>query len=200
MAILYDWYKTPQPKATEGEGVMVHPRIHFNGSADTQQISEMIQQSCSLTKADVAAALTALSEIMGRELADGKRVHLCGLGYFYPTLTTTQPVRAADKGKGGKVVLKSIRFVSDKSLKAEVGGVLTRCRNCNPDTGTVKNEDVERAVARHFESNGFLLRKDLQLMLGMTRTTAYRHIKRLLAAGRLRSAGARRQGVYVQVS
>lgn len=198
MAILYDWYKTPQPQASQGEDVKVHPRIHFNGSVDTRQISEMIQQSCSLTKADVAAALAALSEIMGRELADGKLVHLCGLGYFYPTLTTTQPVRAADKGKGSKVVLKSIRFVADKQLKTEVGGVQAKCWNCNPNTETAKAVDVNSFVARHFEGSQYILRRDLQQMLGMSRTTACRHIKRLLAEGGLRRAGNPRQGVYVQ--
>lgn len=178
---------------------MVHPRIHFNGSVDTQQISRMIQQSCSLTKADVTAVLAALSEIVGRELADGKRVHLCGLGYFYPTLTTTRPVCATYKGKGNKVVLKSIRFAADKHLRAEVGGVQAKCRNSNPSTDAIRNEDVDKAVALHFENNRFLLRKDLQIMLGLTKITAYRHIKRLLNEGRLQNAGARRQGVYVKV-
>ena len=38
-------------------------------------------------------SLDALSHFMGRELGEGRQVHLDGIGYFRPTLTCTEPVK-----------------------------------------------------------------------------------------------------------
>ena len=94
MAILFDWYEDPKPSnKQQGEnGNTLHPRIKYNGSTGTDVLRRRIQERCSLTETDVTAVLDALSHIMGQELAEGRQVHLDGIGYFHPCLTTTEPV------------------------------------------------------------------------------------------------------------
>ena len=93
MAILFDWYEDPKPSnKQQGEnGNTLHPRIKYNGSTGTDVLRRRIQERCSLTETDVTAVLDALSHIMGQELAEGRQVHLDGIGYFHPCLTTTEP-------------------------------------------------------------------------------------------------------------
>ena len=94
MAILFDWYEDPKPSnKQQGEnGNTLHPRIKYNGSTGTDVLRRRIQERCSLTETDVTAVLDALSHIMGQELAEGRQVHLDGIGYFHPCLTTTEPI------------------------------------------------------------------------------------------------------------
>ena len=92
MAILFDWYENPKPSDKEQGEKTLHPRLKYNGSIGTDVLSRRIQERCSLTETDVTAVLDALSHIMGQELANGRQVHLDGIGYFRPCLTSTEPV------------------------------------------------------------------------------------------------------------
>ena len=91
MSIRYSWYKNPQLKAGE-EREGLHPRPLFNGMADTDSLAKEIENATSLTESDVKAVLMALSRAVGNSLAQGEQVHLDGLGYFMPTLTTEEKV------------------------------------------------------------------------------------------------------------
>ena len=94
MAILFDWYEDPKPSnKQQGEnGNTLHPRIKYNGSTGTDVLRRRIQERCSLTETDVTAVLDALSHIMGQELAEGRQVHLDGIGYF-PDAPTERGVK-----------------------------------------------------------------------------------------------------------
>jgi hypothetical protein len=50
-----------------------------------------------LTETDVIAVLDALSHAMGEELAEGRQVHLDGIGFFRPNLVSTEPVTGKDE-------------------------------------------------------------------------------------------------------
>lgn len=121
MAILFDWYEDPKPSDKQQGEKTLHPRIKYNGSIGTDLVRHRIQERCSLTETDVSAVLDALSHILGQELADGKQVHLDGIGYFRPCLTSTESVTIGMKRKATKVKLKAIQFRADQALKNEFG-------------------------------------------------------------------------------
>lgn len=120
MAILFDWYEDPRPSDKQQGKRTLHPRIRYNGTIGTDLVRQRIQERCSLTETDVTAVLDALSHILGEELADGKQVHLDGIGYFHPCLTSTEPVTIATKRKATKVKLKAIQFRADQALKKRI--------------------------------------------------------------------------------
>ena len=103
MAILFDWYENPKTKDKQGEELTLHPRIKLNGSTTTDELRRHIQEYCSLTETDVLAVLDALSHFVGRELGEGRQVHLDGIGYFVPTLTCTEPVTLETKRKAAEI-------------------------------------------------------------------------------------------------
>ena len=127
MAILFDWYENPQSSEQQGEENALHPRLRLNGKMSTAQLRARIQKRCTLTETDVIAVLDALSHAMGEELADGKQVHLDGIGFFRPNLVSTEPVTEKTKYKNTKVKLKGIVYRPDQALLDEVGRIKVRC-------------------------------------------------------------------------
>ena len=110
MAILFEWYENPVAPNQSQEETKLHARITLNGKTGTDRLRRKIQERCSLTETDVSAVLDALSHAMGEELAEGRQVHLDGIGYFHPTLTCTEEIKEDTKRKNTKVRLKGIKF------------------------------------------------------------------------------------------
>lgn len=197
MAILFDWYENPKTKDREGEELTLHPRIKLNGSTTTDELGRYIQEYCSLTEPDVLAVLDALSHFVGRELAEGKQVHLDGIGYFAPTLTCTETVTPETKRKSTKVKLKNISFRPDKALRREMGVLKVKpLKERNLDGKRLTDDEVRRKVVEFLHKNEFITRSDVQMICGMTRTTATRQVHRLCEEGVLVNKGLQKQPVY----
>ena len=202
MSIQYDWYKTPVPGRQadeENEEVALHPRIHYNGSLDTPTLIRYIRQSSSLTEGDVIAVLSALSSYLSYGLADGKRVHLEGIGYFYPKLTTTERVTASTKHKWNKVKFKGIEFEADKQLKKGLGTLKMTSVSNKPNPSVLTADEIDKALSAYLSTHAYFRRRDLQKLCGLAVTTACRHIDRLKKAGRIRNNGLPYQPIYVKV-
>lgn len=197
MAILFDWYEDPKPLDKEQGEKTLHPRLKYNGSIGTDLLRQRIQERCSLTATDVTAVLDALSHIMGQELADGKQVHLDGIGYFRPCLTSTEPVTIDTKRKATKVKLKSILFRADQTLKNEFGILKVKSLKGGLDFSQPTNEEIDRRLAKYFQTHQFMRRYDFQNLCGMARSTAMRHIRRLRDEGKLKNEGGVMQPIYV---
>lgn len=197
MAILFDWYEDPKPSDKEQGEKTLHPRLKYNGSIGTDLLRQRIQERCSLTATDVTAVLDALSHIMGQELADGKQVHLDGIGYFRPCLTSTEPVTIGTKRKATKVKLKSILFRADQTLKNEFGILKVKSLKGGLDFSQPTNEEIDWRLAKYFQTHQFMRRYDFQNLCGMARSTAMRHIRRLRDEGKLKNEGGVMQPIYV---
>ena len=178
MAILFDWYENPKNKERQNEELTLHPRIRLNGSTDTAALRRFIQEYCSLTETDVSAVLDALSHFMGRELGEGRQVHLDGIGYFRPTLTCTEPVKVDTKRKSTKVKLKSITFRPDMALRSEVGNIkVLPLKQRNVLQKPLTPEEIDKRLEKFFTTHDFMTKGDFYSLTGMTRTTATRHIR-----------------------
>lgn len=200
MAILFDWYEDPRPSDKEQKEKTLHPRIKYNGSVGTDIIRRRIQERCSLTETDVIAVLDALSHILGQELADGKQVHLDGIGYFRPCLTCAEPVTVSTKRKSTKVKLKAIQFRADQTLKNEFGILKAKSLKGALNFKQLTNEEIDQRLTKYFKTHQFMRRCDFQSLCGMARSTAMRHIRRLREEGKLKNEGGVMQPIYVPES
>ena len=199
MAIRFEWYENPVPpeKADEKK---IHARITLNGKVDTDEICHRIQMRCSLTETDVSAVLNALSHIMGEELADGKQIHLDGIGYFHPTLKGTEEVTTATKRKNTKVKLKSIQFRADQALKNEIGKVELVNIKHNGHSKKLSNIEIDMKLRSYFADHQLMTRSDFQQLCGFMKSKAMEHIRRLKAEGKIKNIGIPTQPVYVPVA
>ena len=197
MAILFDWYELPEPKDKQREEKILHPRIRLNGSTTTDELRRRIQERSSLTETDVSAVLDALSHVMGEDLAEGRQVHLDGIGYFHPVLTSTEPVTAATKRKTTKIKLKGIKFRADQVLKNEIGAIKVKPLGLNEHSQKLSDKEIDRRLTSYFSTHQFLTRDKFQVLCGMMRSTAQLHIRLLRSEGKLENVGKLNQPIYI---
>ena len=193
MAILFDWYENPKSPEQQGEENTLHPRLRLNGKVSTAQLRARIQKHCTLTETD------ALSRAMGEELAEGKQVHLDGIGFFRPNLVSTGPVTEKTKRKNTKVRLKGIVYRPDQLLMDEVGKVKVQRTRFSFHSSKLTDEEIDALLTEYFTTCDFVQRKSFQLLCGMTQSTASRHLRRLCEEGKLKNVGLPKQPVYKPV-
>ena len=145
---------------------------------------------------DVSAVLDALSHAMGEELAEGRQVHLDGIGYFHPTLTCTEEIKEDTKRKNTKVRLKGIKFRADQDLRSEIGNVKLKNIKHNGHSNKLSDEEIDRRLTVYFSQHHMMTRSDFQRVCGMMKSTAMGHIRRLRGEGKLKNIGLQNQPIY----
>ena len=196
MAILYDWYENPG-ESDDSEEKGLHPRIFLNGKVGTDKLCRMIHGRSSLSIGDVKNAFEMLAQICGEELREGREVHIEGLGYFAPILRSTQKVTRSTKNKWSKMELKTIGFRPDARLRGELVGVKASRGKYARHSESLSEVEIDMRLKEYFADHDVMLRYDFQEVCCMTRTTANRHLRRLLEEGKLKNIGKRMQPIYV---
>ena len=196
MAILYDWYENPG-ESDDSEEKGLHPRIFLNGKVGTDKLCRMIHGRSSLSVGDVKNAFEMLAQICGEELREGREVHIEGLGYFAPILRSTQKVTLSTKNKWSKMELKTIGFRPDARLRGELVGAKASRSKYARHSESLSEVEIDMRLKEYFADHDVMLRYDFQEVCCMTRTTANRHLRRLLEEGKLRNIGKRMQPIYV---
>ena len=196
MAILYDWYENPG-ESNDSEEKGLHPRIFLNGKVGTDKLCRMIHGRSSLSVGDVKNAFEMLAQICGEELREGREVHIEGLGYFAPILRSTQKVTRSTKNKWSKMELKTIGFRPDARLRGELVGAKASRSKYARHSESLSAVEIDMRLKEYFADHDVMLRYDFQEVCCMTRTTANRHLRRLLEEGKLRNIGKRMQPIYV---
>ncbi len=194
MAITYDWYENPQNEKEENPGV--HPRPVNNGRISMKDLCRHANNWSGLSYGTVISVLDTIVRLCGEELREGREVHVEGLGYFAPTLETSEPVRRNSKYKHTKVKLKSISFRPDERLKREVYNAKFQHTKHPRPALSLSEIEVDMLLKKHFSEHDLLTRYEFQLLCHMARTTAYRHLNRLLKEGKLQKLGRHNQPVY----
>ena len=196
MAILYDWYENPG-ESDDSEEKGLHPRIFLNGKVGTDKLCRMIHGRSSLSVGDVKNAFEMLAQFCGEELREGREVHIEGLGYFAPILRSTQKVTRSTKNKWSKMELKTIGFRPDARLRGELVGAKASRSKYARHSESLSEVEIDMRLKEYFADHDVMLRYDFQEVCCMTRTTANRHLRRLLEEGKLRNIGKRMQPIYV---
>ena len=210
MAILFEWYETPVPnnETDETEKTTIHARITLNGKVGTDEIRHKIQARSSLTETDVSAVLDALSHIMGEELAEGRQVHLDGIGYFHPTLKCEEGITMETKRKNEKVKLKGIKFRADQALKNEIGNVKLKNFKHSGHSSKLSDVEIDMRLKEYFAEHpeyfsmidGKRYSLDFQHICGFMKSKAMEHLRRLKAEGKIENIGRQMQPIYVPVA
>ena len=196
MAILYDWYENPG-ESDDSEEKGLHPRIFLNGKVGTDKLCRMIHGRSSLSVGDVKNAFEMLAQICGEELREGREVHIEGLGYFAPIFRSTQKVTRSTKNKWLKMELKTIGFRPDARLRGELVGAKVSRSKYARHSESLSEVEIDMRLKEYFVDHDVMLRYDFQEVCCMTRTTANRHLRRLLEEGKLKNIGKRMQPIYV---
>lgn len=194
MPVNYDFYENPKlPESTKR--TRYHARVISKGTVSSEQLAEEIHERCSLSTADVAAALLALSQITAEKLKDGYNVHIEGIGHLQLTLQCP-PIQSPKEIRAESIHFKSIAFRPSASLKRKLQATRFVRQEEKSHSKLWAEEEIDQRVADYFQKHETLTRAQFQSLCGLTYTTAVRHLKRLREAGKIINIASPRHPLY----
>lgn len=184
MAIPFEFYANPNPDPDAPK--RYHPRVVAKGTVSLKEIVETVSGRCTLSPADLHAAVTAIEQVVSENLANGFRVRLDGLGSFSLTLSSPE-IDDPSKVRAQSVSVKSVVFSPEKAFVSHSQSRGFERSAEKPHSAEVTIDQVKETVGAYLEENSFVRRTDVERILGLTKSTAQRVIKTLTAMGFLRN-------------
>lgn len=113
-AVTYSVVEKKDPKLPDMPGKF-YAQAQARGTANIRELSERIQQECTVTRADVMAVLTAFEHVIAESLANGEIVRLGDLGSFQISLSS-QGAETKEKFTSSLITKRRILFRGGKTL------------------------------------------------------------------------------------
>lgn len=135
MAVRYKLYQnTRKGSTTEGKW---YARATTQGIVDMEQLTEVMQENCTVKKSDVKAVLTELVSVMKTSLQNGMRVKLDGFGSFKIGMRTTPADSAKEFSVSKNIKGLKVLFLPESHVDANHKHTKTFLAGC-----TVKEADT----------------------------------------------------------
>lgn len=113
-ALTYSVVERKDPKTPDMEG-KYYAQAQARGEAGIRELSQRIQQMCTVTRADVQAVLTALEDVIADSLANGEIVRLGELCSLRVSLSG-EGAMTKEEYHTGLITKKRILFHSGETL------------------------------------------------------------------------------------
>ena len=197
--IHFDFFKNPS-MATAQHAAPYHVRINNNQILSLTDISKMLQRSSTTTHVDVVAVMTGIRDVLIQELAKGNVINLDGICKLEPIIGTRNKVCNGTEN-GNQMVLKTVRCQPIKSLVEEVRANLVPCtRNKVKHSAEVSETTLNELLTTFFKSNDYIIRKQMEDLLNLTRYKATLLLKRLVSEGKLIHPNNTSYSIYIPVA
>ncbi|MBM6903574.1 HU family DNA-binding protein [Phocaeicola coprocola] len=195
MPILFDFYVSPSDSG-KGEKEKYHARVVRSHTVQIDDIVNNISKRCTLSKGDIRAVLDELGDEIVYNLCEGNRVYLPGIGYFYLSLST--PKEADPKTtRSQSIGIKAVEFRADSILKNNLESHARFERSdIKVHSSRLDSYEIDALLEDYFHKNDFLTRIKFEKLCGFTKTTAQRHLQRLMDEGRLVNVNTRHNPIY----
>lgn len=187
MALLYDFYLSPNSRGSNRK--RYHARPASNNRIDTGKLIEEAAARSVYSANELETALATILDVVRKHLAEGEHVQISGLGGFQVSLKCPE-TRTPQATRAGSVSIKSIAYKPDKKLVQAIRSS-AEIRKAKYKEHSFRDGDLESIklhLARYFQENRYLTRKDMETHCFLTQTTAGRKIKELVEMGILVNA------------
>lgn len=195
MPILFDFYASPSD-SEKGEKEKYHARVVRSHTVRIDDIVNNISKRCTLSKGDIRAVLDELGDELVYNLCEGNRVYLPGIGYFYLSLSAPKDANPKTT-RSQNIGIKAVEFRADSILKKglENHAKLERS-DIKVHSPRLDSYEIDALLVDYFYENEFLTRTKFERLCGFTKTTAQRHLQRLMDEGRLVNVNTRHNPIY----
>lgn len=195
MPILFDFYVSPSDSEKE-EKEKYHARVVRSHTVQIDDIVNNISKRCTLSKGDIRAVLDELGDELVYNLCEGNRVYLPGIGYFYLSLSAPKDANPKTT-RSQNIGIKAVEFRADSILKKglENHAKLERS-DIKVHSPRLDSYEIDALLVDYFYENEFLTRTKFERLCGFTKTTAQRHLQRLMDEGRLVNVNTRHNPIY----
>lgn len=195
MPILFDFYASPSDPEKE-EKEKYHARVVKSHTVQIDDIVNNISKRCTLSKGDIRAVLDELGDELVYNLCEGNRVCLPGIGYFYLSLSAPKDANPKTT-RSQSIGIKAVEFRADSILK---NGLESHAQFERSDIKIHSSKlaiyEIDALLVDYFYENEFLTRTKFERLCGFTKTTAQRHLQRLMNEGRLVNVNTRHNPIY----
>lgn len=192
MSVFYDFYENP-PTAKRKQ--RLHARAVNIGTIDTDKLTKLIESRSTMSSADVKGVLTAIKDVIVMEFRHGFRVHIEGLGYFQVTVSSPS-VKYTNEIRAESIRFRSVAFRPEKALLKELKSMRFERIPHKSHSKKRSPEELDTRLAAYFAKHSTISREDYQSLMHLTRSTACRHLKKLVTEKKLRKTGLHRFPMY----
>lgn len=198
MAVKYEIKTIKNASGAGNARTYVH--LQTDGAMTERELTAAVEKACTLTESDVLAVLTALRTLAVRELSEGRRFCVPGLGYI--SLSAGLDDEAAESGKavrGTDIHLRGLNFRPERQLVNTLASRVRfeRARPASAST-TYTDEALWEQLSPYLDEHHTITVRRLQSVFDVARAAAYAHIAAYVADGRLVNAGTPRMPVYLK--
>lgn len=195
MPILFDFYVSPFD-SEKGEKEKYHARVVRSHTVQIDDIVNNISKRCTLSKGDIRAVLDELGDELVYNLCEGNRVYLPGIGYFYLSLSAPKDANPKTT-RSQNIGIKAVEFRADSILKNSLENHAKFERSgIKAHSPKLDSHKIATLLIDYFHENEFLTRTKFEKLCGFTKTTAQRHLQRLLNEGKLVNVNTRHNPIY----
>ena len=161
-------------------------RVDIMGSQKTElsDMAESIAYANTATPADVLAVWGAMEHEIMRALENGRRVSLGRLGTLRLEVGTKPGKSTARSITSKDIEAKKVTFAMSKQLKQAISELTFECNGIVAHP--LSEYRAEEALAEYFSKHQYINARTFATVCKCSRSTAYRRIDELKAAGKLR--------------
>lgn len=191
----YDIIQKPPRGRRENSEYYITPV--YRGTIDEEQMADIIVKSTTLTRADVRACISALTEQMADALAAGNKVKIGGLGTFRLQITTpTKELQPTDK-VAKLIAVRDVEFCPENDFKRRFSDVdFTRTDHSRTFRRAADSASLLESLRTHFETNEFVRSGQVQALAHCGRAKACRFLRDFVEAGYLVNVGSHVTPLY----
>ena len=166
---------------------------------NADQLESHIEESCSLTKSDMEATLSALRAAMIRELSQGKRFHLPSIGSFSLSVDLNLPEgKSVDKMRGDYINVRNLNFRPDTPMLREIkNNAHFERANVSTQSNHFTEEHILTQIKAFFKTHTYITRRDFESLFGFRRSYATKWLKHFRECGVLKQSGPANSAVYL---
>lgn len=195
MPILFDFYVSPSDSEKE-EKEKYHARVVRSHTVQIDDIVNNISKRCTLSKGDIRAVLDELGDELVYNLCEGDRIYLPGIGYFYLSLSAPKDANPKTT-RSQNIRIKAVEFRADSILKKGLENHSQFERSdIKVHSSRLDSYEIDTLLVDYFHKNEFLTRIKFEKLCGFTKTTAQRHLQRLVDESKLVNVNTRHNPIY----
>ncbi|MDD2526284.1 MAG: HU family DNA-binding protein [Bacteroidales bacterium] len=196
MSAWYDLFVTPVRKAESGLAPKLHARVVKGKTVSTSTLVDQIADASTFNRGELAGMLSAVSEAMARQLAEGNCVELEGIGFFSPSVKC-QESKEETVIHAASVRFGTVRFRASTWLKEKMAG-MRLLRKRKSAAIPERTAEEKRAMALLFlKTHSSMTRTEYERLTGCAKTRAIRDLNSWIENGLIRRFGKGTKVVYL---
>jgi len=189
MACKYELYNNPS--ASSKGKTRMHPRPLNNGKTSSKDITKRMAKSNTNSESQIKAVLDDFFNYMYEELAEGKSVHIEGLGDFQITLKSDVTIKHPEDVRAGSIKVDSIGFRPQKKvvdrLKNNVRFERTHSANASADSALAILDHVKAYFENPENKDKGITSQFVKLETGLADKTVSHYLHQLAMLGYLKN-------------